>query len=125
MNRFPSLDDIKSSKVAAINKHLFEEKQVKKLKYRNQKVKLDGYLFDSKKEARRYIQLRALQTADEINDLKLQVPFKLSVCTYYADFTYNSKDGFICEDVKGFRNRVYIMKKKLMLSELGIEIKEV
>jgi len=46
-------------------------------KYGNKKVTVDGYVFDSALEAKRYRQLVLLECAGEIKDLKLQVPFKL------------------------------------------------
>lgn len=46
-------------------------------KYKNKKVTLDGIVFDSKKEARRYGELSMLQRAGEISDLELQKEFEL------------------------------------------------
>ena len=46
-------------------------------KYRNKKCVLDGIEFDSKKEMRRYSELKLLERAGEISDLKIQVPFLL------------------------------------------------
>ena len=96
------------------------------------KVELDGQTFDSKKEARRYVYLRQLQQIGEIKDLRHHQVFKLSVCDYEADFTYyhaiNGKWTFIVEDVKSSftaKLPVYKLKKKLMLEELKIYIKEV
>lgn len=120
-----TLNDIKNSACAKLNPHLFEEKEKKKSKYKNEKVELDGYKFDSKREARRYVELRTLLTIGEITDLKVHERFKLSVCVYEADFTYYRNGEFIVEDSKGFRTKEYRLKKKLMKSELNIEIKEV
>lgn len=126
--------DIEKSAVANLNKHLFEDKEVKKAKYGNEKTDFDGHVFDSKKELHRYITLRMLLNAGEITDLQCQVEFILEaghkkVCKYVADFTYTDKDGkMIVEDVKSKITRrlaVYRLKKKLMLNCLGIEIKEV
>lgn len=125
-----TLDDLRSSKVAAINSHVLEEKQKgkKRSKYLNLKVEIDGRTFDSKKEARRYIELRALQTAGEITHLHCQVAFELSVCKYIADFTYTRNGQLVVEDVKSAYTRklqVYRQKKKMMKLELNIEIQEV
>lgn len=46
-------------------------------KYRNKKVEVDGILFDSKKEANRYMELKLLEKAGEITDLKRQVRYEL------------------------------------------------
>lgn len=100
----------------------------KKPKFGNVKTKIDGHVFDSAKEAGRYIQLRYRLIAGEITDLELQVKFKLSICTYIADFVYKEKGLVVVEDVKSSHTRklaVYRLKKKMMKNELGIEIKEV
>jgi len=108
-------------------------KNPKKPKYGNIKTTIDGIVFDSSKEAKRYIELRFLQQAGEIRDLKLQVPYELNVngdkvAAYVADFVYVQKGETIVEDVKSSFTRklpVYRLKKKLMKSVHGIEIKEV
>ncbi len=98
-------------------------------KYSNTKVWLDNIEFDSKKEARRYSQLKLLIRAKEIMDLKMQVPFELQEgfrdnqknwrrpIIYIADFTYiDIRTPFlIIEDTKGFRTPDYKIKKKLFL----------
>jgi hypothetical protein len=93
-------------------------------KYRNKKVIIDGIKFDSIKEGTRYGQLKMMEKAGMITDLKLQVVFQLSVCKYKADFTYYQNDHLVIEDAKGVKTPAYRLKKKMMLAELGIEIKE-
>lgn len=101
-------------------------------KYRAKKVELDGRKFDSKKEAQRYCELKLLERAGEIRELKCQVPFTLipksewgREIRYYADFTYYDKnDNYIVEDVKGVKTDVYRLKKRLC-DELGVHIREV
>lgn len=83
----------------------------KQNKYYNKKVEYDGILFDSKKEAKRYAELKLLERTGRIQNLKRQVPFTLipkicdqngkclqRACKYYADFvyTYNNKLVVIC-----------------------------
>lgn len=51
-------------------------------KYGNQKVYVDGYEFDSRKESRRYIYLKQRQKAGEITGLELQVSFELVPALY-------------------------------------------
>lgn len=109
-------------------------------KYNNKKITVDGQIFDSKKEANRYKELRLLEKAGEIKDLRTQVKFKLipaqrdeatgkvieRECSYKADFVYYEEDGeTVVEDVKGFRTKEYIIKRKLMLYQYGIRIREV
>ena len=46
-------------------------------KYNAQRVKVDGITFDSKKEAKRYSELKLLERCGAISDLELQVEYKL------------------------------------------------
>lgn len=91
-------------------------------KYKNIKTTVDGIEFDSKKEAVRYMELKVLEKAGEIKDLKLQVPFELipkqadeRAVKYLADFVYfdNSKQRKVVEDAKGIRTTTYVIKRKL------------
>lgn len=105
-------------------------------KYRAVPTIVDGIRFDSKKEALRYGELKLLEKAGEIRDLRLQPAFEIvingiKVCTYKADFSYKFKghiDGrhpAVIEDVKGFKTPVYRLKKKLVEATYGIIITEV
>ena len=108
-------------------------------KYNSKKTVVDGQTFDSKKEANRYKELRLLEKAGEIQDLRTQVKFVLipsqrdeetgkvveRECYYKADFVYNEGEKTVVEDVKGFRTKEYIIKRKLMLEKYGIRIREV
>ena len=101
-------------------------------KYRNRKTVYDGITFDSQREASRYAELKLLERAGEISDLKLQVPFELipkqsgeRAVKYIADFVYLEGGKSVVEDVKGKKTRDYIIKRKLLLWRHGITIKEV
>lgn len=110
-----------------------------RMKYNNKKITVDGQKFDSKKEANRYKELLLLEKAGEIKDLRTQVKFKLipaqrdeatgkvieRECSYKADFVYSEGGKTVVEDVKGFRTKEYVIKRKLMLWRYGIRIKEV
>lgn len=107
-------------------------KQAKKSKYRAVKTEIDGIMFDSKHEAARYQELRLLEQAGEISNLRLQVPFELIAKSkygrsikYVADFVYNDRNGLIVEDAKGMKTPVYRLKKRMMAEKYGIKIKEV
>ena len=72
----------------------------KKSKYGAVKTEVDGITFASKHEASRYLELRLLEQAGEIINLRLQVPFELipkskygMPIRYIADFTYNDLNG--------------------------------
>ena len=97
-------------------------------KYSNQKVILDNIKFDSKKEANRYSELKIFEKAGEISNLQLQKLFLLidkqkdeRAVTYKADFVYydNKKGRWIAEDVKGYKTKEYIIKRKLFKSIYG------
>lgn len=95
-------------------------------KYKNKKITVDGITFDSKKEARRYTELKMLEKGGAIAQLVLQPRFELQESfkksgktyrkiEYVADFMYrdNEKGVTVIEDVKGMRTDVYKLKKKL------------
>ena len=104
-------------------------------KYHNQKVVVDGIRFDSKREAKRYHELRLMEKGGQIEDLRLQVPFILAPSVviqgrkrpplqYVADFVYNMAGREVVEDSKGMVTKEYRIKRHLMAVK-GIEIKEV
>jgi len=98
-------------------------------KYKAVKTVVDGIKFDSKKEARRYGQLKLLVKAGKISELKLQPRFDLIVdgtkCGFYkADFEYIEEGRRIIEDVKGMLTPIYKLKKKLVKAIYGIDIFE-
>ena len=109
-------------------------------KYHSEKCRIDGLIFDSRKEARRYKELCLMLRAGVISRLERQVSFELipvqrdanrkileRAVTYKADFTYWENGKYIVEDVKSeaTRTREYIIKRKLMLKVYGIQIREV
>lgn len=93
-------------------------------KYRNKKVLVDDYVFDSIQESRRYKELKILLMAGEIKDLKLQPRFELQPSfkkngrtyrkiEYIADFMYLQDGKIIVEDVKGIQTDVFKLKHKI------------
>lgn len=121
------------------------------MKYHSKKISWNGTVFDSKKEFERYIILLQMQRSGIIKNLCRQVPFELipaqyetyerygkngnrlkdgkhcieKALTYKADFVYQKDGEKVVEDVKGFKTKEYIIKRKLMLYIHGIKIKEV
>lgn len=100
-------------------------------KYHAVKEVVDGITFASKHEASRYRQLKLMEKAKAIQDLKLQVKFPLikkspygREIRYIADFVYYEDGKLVVEDTKGYRTDVYKLKKRLMAELYGIEIKE-
>jgi hypothetical protein len=94
-------------------------------KYRNTRTKVDGITFDSKAEANRYAQLKALQAAGEVQWFIRQPRFLLqegfekdgqrfSPIEYVADFLICWNSGEVTvEDVKGMKTRTYRDKRKM------------
>lgn len=105
-------------------------------KYHNRKVTRDGETFDSVKEYRRFCELRLLERAGAVTDLRRQVKFELipaqridgkvveRACSYVADFVYMENGQQVVEDAKGMRTQEYRLKRKLMLWVHGIRIRE-
>lgn len=95
-----------------------------KAKYRNKKVEIDGILFDSTKEGKRYLVLKEAERAGVIRELKLQPRWEIlpakkeryvkhlktkdKICErtvalpahYTADFSYVKDGMLVVEDVK-------------------------
>lgn len=101
-------------------------------KYRAKRTEVDGIMFDSKREAARYQDLKVRERGGLINDLRLQVSYPLvvngvKIAIYRSDFEYTEDGQRVVEDTKSdFTRKLlwYRMKKKLMLAIHGIEIRE-
>ena len=100
-------------------------------KYHAKRTEVDGIVFDSRGEARRWVDLQLLEHAGMITELRRQVKYKLEVnglkvCDYVADYTYFERGRYVVEDFKSpaTRTPVYRLKRKLMFALLGIEIFE-
>lgn len=104
----------------------------KRNKFNAKKTEVDGIVFDSKREALRYQDLKIAERCGVISDLKLQTTFPLIVndvlvASYRSDFEYTEDGERVVEDTKSeFTRKLmwYRMKKKLMLAIYGIEIRE-
>lgn len=124
-------------------------------KYHNKKVCVDGILFDSKDEVRRYYELMLLAKAREVKDVKYHEEFELipaqyetyerygkngkrlkdgvrlveRAAVYTADFTYIdcSTGEKVVEDVKCEKTKTeaYVIRRKLMYQRYHIKVKEV
>lgn len=98
-------------------------------KFRNVPTEIDGIRFASKREAKRYCDLKLLERAGEIKALRLQPRYPLTVnslhvATYVGDFEYvESKSGrIVTEDAKGVKTRDFINKAKLFHALYGREV---
>lgn len=104
-------------------------------KYHAKKTTVDGITFDSRKEADRYLTLKAMEEEGLIGDLRRQVRYELVPAfdvdgrhyrpvSYVADFVYAENGKTVVEDVKGMRTDVYRLKSKLFARRYGLSIKE-
>lgn len=112
-----------------------------KNKYHAKKCEVGGEVYDSKKEARRHQELKLLEKAGEIQNLRRQVKYILipsqrrdgklveREVAYKADFVYEADGQTVVEDVKGCKKGagydVFVLKRKMMLLFHNIRIKEV
>lgn len=104
-----------------------------KSKYRNVPTVVDGVRFSSRAEAKRWDELRMLEKAGEITDLKRQVAFPLYVkdrlvANYVSDFSYHRRTGdlesyLVVEDVKGgILTEAFRLKAKMFEAFYGFPI---
>ena len=106
-------------------------------KFNAKKTTVDGIVFDSRREARRYQELKLLERGGAIKDLRRQVRYELIPAfecggkhyrptSYVADFVYTDcKTGAeVVEDVKGVRTDTYRLKAKMFAWRYGVSILE-
>lgn len=113
-------------------KRKFNPSSLNKSKYHAKKTIVCGIKFDSKKEANRYLELKAYEQLGAIQKLQLQVPFILiekskygRQIKYVADFVYFKNGEKIVEDVKGVKTPIYRLKKRMIAEKYDILIQEV
>lgn len=111
-------------------------------KYGAKAVTINGRAYRSKRELKRHTELQLLERAGLITDLRREVPFELlgsqrrddgsveQPVTYVADYVYRDREKggqLVVEDVKSkaTRTRDYVIKRKLMLREHGITVREI
>lgn len=102
---------------------------------------VDGHRFPSKREARRYGELKMLVLAGVITGLQLQPKYPLGVednpvllksqgypngrrAAYFADFKYTDQQtgDVIVEDVKGMDTPLSRLKRAIVEAQYGIEV---
>jgi hypothetical protein len=121
-------------------------------KYNARKITVGSDVFDSKKEAKRYLVLIQFEKEGKLSNLKRQVKYILipaqrepdktgarggriqgklieRECSYVADFVYERDGKTVVEDVKGYKQggayAVFSIKRKLMLYIHGLRVKEI
>lgn len=93
-------------------------------KFKAKKIKIDGMVFDSKREYQRFLYLLELEKEQKISHLDRQVKFELlpkqkgeRAITYLADFVYVDNGVLVVEDVKSKitkKQTDYILKRKMI-----------
>lgn len=116
------------------------QQKTKQNKYKNVRTERNGVKYDSVKEANRHDELKLLEKAGKISQLKYHKVYKfyvngIKICSYEADFYYIDEAGeVVVEDVKSkyFMQqkgdapyKIYHAKKMLMLALFGIDVKEI
>ncbi len=108
----------------------------KRNKFGAKKTWCDGMLFDSKREASCWPNLKSLRERGVIINLERQKSYALVVegvhiATYRSDFEWDEEvkasstfTRHVVADAKGFKTREYKIKKALMKAIYGIEIRE-
>lgn len=105
----------------------FNNKNIRKSKYKANKTSVDGHTFDSQKEADYYCELKMRLNSNDIKGFCLQPTFILAPgLKYKADFIVFNKDNS-CDviDVKGFKTKEYITKKKVFEDKFNLNITEI
>ena len=100
-------------------------------KFNNRRIETEDGRFDSQREWKRWQELKLLEHAGKISELRRQVDFPLipagaglRAIIYRADFVYLEAGERVVEDSKGYRDRVYKLKRRLMLWLHKVTIRE-
>lgn len=105
----------------------YTNNKTNKTKYKSNKTSVDGHTFDSKKEAEYYCELKYRLQSGDINGFCLQPTFILAAgLKYKADFiVFKTDNSYDVIDVKGFKTKEYIAKKKMFEDKYNMKITEI
>lgn len=116
---------------------------------RKEPIKFDGWTFANNAELKRYFQLRDMERNGDISFIECQVkvplmdtarepstigkrggvkPGKVIMlgCAYIADFSYHDRDdNIVLEDVKGFKEEDYKIKRKWVYDKYKVVVREI
>lgn len=111
---------------------------MKPSKYKAIRTTVDGIVFDSKREARRWQELKLLERSGKIRELGRQITYVLAPSVriagekrarpelrYKADFAYEDcvTGAFVIEDSKGFSDTAFRIRQHLMKSVHNIDVR--
>lgn len=107
-------------------KNYTDKTQNKKTKYKSTKTSIDGHTFDSSKEAHYYNELKLQLKCNSIKGFCLQPTFILAPgLKYKADFIVFNNDGtYNIIDIKGYKTKEYIAKKKVLEDKYNLKLTE-
>jgi len=108
-------------------------------KYRAKPEIVDGIRFASRREAKRYRELKLLEAGGFVTELELQPKFKLGTddapvlyrsdrcpngrrAVYLADFRYRHEGETVIEDVKGIDTPLSRLKRAVVESQYHVKI---
>jgi len=108
----------------------------RKNKYNAVKTTIDGIIFDSKKEASRYLTLKILERTGVITRLELQPRYtispggivdpitrkKMAARRFTADFRYIENGEIVVEEIKSAataKETAYRLRRQLFLEQYG------
>ena len=106
---------------------------IKKRKYRNEPIEINGIRFDSKKEAARYGELKLLERAGTIESLTVHPKYEfvhngVRIGSFRPDFSYKEYGQVVIEDVKSPPTRAetsYRIRKRLLKAFYDLDVREV
>lgn len=104
-------------------------KEKKRTKFGAIKTEVDGIVFDSKAEAKRYMYLKHMQAAGKISGLRIHPKYPIEIngkyiCEVELDFFYFDKEKRCIEyeDVKGVDTAISRLKRKLIKVTHDIDV---
>ncbi len=89
---------------------------------------VDGIVFASAAEAKRFCELKLLERGGFIRDLERQTRFTFlyegkPIFDYVSDFDYWEGCTYVVEDSKGFQTPVFRLKRKLIEAQFKMKIR--
>lgn len=124
------------TRITLKRKTVFTRSGTGKSKYKARKTVIDGITFDSEREARRWQQLRLLERSGAITYLQRQVTYVLApkaklygeertrpAIRYVVDFQYVENGETVLEDSKGVDTPVSRLKRHLMKTVHGLDVR--